>query len=108
MALDVHVLDSDAARPVTWPVCQFEEPIHSAIFFGNVPIAQRYPLLRRMQDYYADARYRGADLRDLVRELQDVLPEFTGDPPVHQVLWRFFEVCRDAASRERIVLCLCD
>jgi hypothetical protein len=108
MALDVHVLDSDAARPVDWPACQFEEPIHSAIFFGGVPVAQRYPLLRRMQDYYADTRYCGADLRALVAELREVLPEFAGNPPVHRVLQRFVEVCRGAASQGKVVLCLCD
>jgi len=108
MALDVHVLDSDTARPVDWPACQFEEPIHNAIFFGRVPVIQRYPLLRRMQDYYADTRYSEADLRDLVTELQDVLPKFAGDPPVHRVLQRFTEVCRRAASQGKVVFCLCD
>jgi hypothetical protein len=108
MALDVHVLDSDTARPVDWPACQFEETIHSAIFFGGVPVVGRYPFLRRMQDYYADARYSGADLRDLVAELQDVLPMFANDPPVHQVLRRFAEICRRAASQGKVVLCLCD
>jgi len=108
MALDVHVLDSDEARLADWPACQFEEPIHSAIFFGDVPVVQRYPLLRRMQDYYADARYGGADLRGLVMELQQVLPEFAGNPPVNRVLERFLEVCRSAASKGKVVRCLCD
>jgi hypothetical protein len=108
MALDVHVLDSDAARPAGWPACQFEEPIHAAIFFGGVPVVQRYPFLRRMQDYYADARYSGPDLRGLVAELQDVRPKFANDPQVQRVLQRFLEVCRGAASRGKVVLCLCD
>jgi hypothetical protein len=107
MALDVHVLGSDAARPVDWPACQFEEPIHSAIFFGSVPVVQRYPLLRRMQDYYADARYSGAELRGLAAELEEVLPRFGADPPVHRVLRRFLEVCREAAARGKVVVCLC-
>jgi hypothetical protein len=108
MALDVHILDSAADRPVGWPACQFEEPIHIAIFFGGVPVVQRYPLLRRMRDYYADARYSGADLRGLVAELQEVLPKFANDAPVHRVLQRFMEVCRSAAAQGKVVLCLCD
>jgi hypothetical protein len=108
MALDVHVLDSDAARPVDWPACQFEEAIHSVIFFGGVPVVQRYPLLRRMQDYYADARYSEADLRGLVAELQEVVPLFASNPAVHRVLERFLEVCRGAASQRKAVLCFCD
>jgi hypothetical protein len=108
MALDVHILDSDSGRPVDWPACQFEESIHSAIFFGGVPVVQRYSLLRRMQDYYADAQYTGADLRGLVVELQEVLPKFASNPPVHRILQRFMEVCRNAVSQDKTVLCLCD
>jgi hypothetical protein len=61
-----------------------------------------------MRDYYADARYTGADLRGLVVGPQDVLPEFASDPPVNRVLQRFMEVCRGAASQGKVVLCLCD
>jgi hypothetical protein len=108
MALDIHVLDSDTTRPTGWPACQFEEPIHSAIFFGGVPVAQRYPFLRRLQDFYADARFRGADLRGLVAELQEVLPKFASNSRTHRVLQRFMEICREAASEDKVVLCLCD
>src|SRR5437764_13593930 len=94
MALDVHILDSDAARPAGWPACQFEEPIHRALLFGGVPVAQQHPLLRRMQDYYADARYSGADLRGLVAEFQEVLPKFASNPPVHRMLERFLRGVR--------------
>jgi hypothetical protein len=108
MALDVHILDSDAALPVDWPVCQFEEPIHSAVFFGGVLDAKQYPLLRRMQDYYADARYSWADLNGLVAELQKVLPKFADNPSAYRTLQQFMEVCRGAASHGKVVLCLCD
>jgi hypothetical protein len=108
MALDVHVLNSEADRPVNWPACQFEEAIHSAVFFGSVPVVQQCPLLRRMQDFYADARYSGTDLHGLVAELQKLLPEFAGDAPVHRILRRFIEVCRDAAAQGKVILCLCD
>lgn len=108
MALDIHVLDSDTARPENWPVRQFEEAVHSAIFSGEARVAQRYPLLRRMQDYYADARFSGSDLRRLVAELEKVVPEFAGNPPVQKVLRQFLEVCESAASQGKVVLCLCD
>jgi hypothetical protein len=106
--LDAHILDSDAAQPVDWPACQFEEPIHSAIFFGGSLELRQYPLLRRMQDYYADAKYSGADLRGLVGELQIVLPKFARHPEVYQIIQCFLELCRNAASQEKVVLCLCD
>ena len=108
MALDVHILDSEAAQPAEWPVCQFEESIHSAVFFGGALEVDGYPLLRRMQDYYADARYSGADLRGLVSELEMMQPTFANDPTVHRVLQRFLEVCRSAASQGKVVFCLCD
>jgi hypothetical protein len=108
MALDVHVLDSETARVVNWPKCQFEQTIHNAIFLGGVLEGDQYPQLWRMQDYYADARYSGADLRGLLEELQEVLPKFGCDAEVHQVLRRFLEVCREAVSRDQVVLCLCD
>ena len=108
MALDVHVLDSEAAQPVGWPACQFEESIHSAVFLGGALEVGQYSLLRRMQDYYADARYSGPDLRDLAGELEEVLPKFASNPPIHQVLQRFMEVCRNAAAHDKVVLCLCD
>ena len=108
MALDAHVLGSDEARPAGWPACQFEEPVHTAVFFGGVLNVQRYPFLRRMQDFYADARYSGDDLRGLALELQEVVPKFAADPPVHRVLRRFLEVCRGAALEDKVVLCFCD
>ena len=61
-----------------------------------------------MQDYYADARYSGADIRGLLAELQEVLPKFVCHPKVHQVIQRFLDVCRDAISQDKVVLCLCD
>ncbi len=108
MSLDVHILNSNAAQPAEWPACQFEEAVHTAVFFGGAMSVKRYPHLARMQDYYADARYSGADLRSLVRELEEILPNFAGDPHVHQMLRRFLEICHAANSDGKCVLCLCD
>jgi hypothetical protein len=108
MPLDIHVVNTEEERPSQWPLCEFEEPVHDAIFFGGKIDLAHYPLLRRMQDYYADARYRGVDLSGLLAELTEVLPSFSGQPEVHQVLSEFQDICRRAAAQGRIVLCWCD
>jgi hypothetical protein len=108
MALDVHVLTADSEQPPHWPLCQFGLSAHSAIFFGGTLKVERYPLLQRMQDYYGDARYSGDDLRRLLVELAEVLPLFSGQPEVHGVLSRFCDVCREAASQDKVVCCLGD
>jgi hypothetical protein len=46
MALDVHVLNSDAGRPADWPACQFEEAVHAAVFSGG-PIS--WPRCQRVE-----------------------------------------------------------
>lgn len=107
MALDVHILANDE-QPTCWPVCQFEEPVHNAIFFDGALQITRCPLLSRMIDYYADARYRTQELSALLGELEKVLPKFSDQPDVHRVLSRFRDACQDAASQGKQILCFCD
>ena len=62
MALDVHIVDDPKRQLFTeWPVCQFEEDVQGYMFHGcGIDIYNRYPLLRRMIDYYADAHAANA------------------------------------------------
>ncbi|MCB9925556.1 MAG: hypothetical protein H6822_25625 [Planctomycetaceae bacterium] len=85
MALDVHVVDDPSRRGLTgeWPVCQFEEAVHSYIFHGaGIEVYSRYAYLRRMIDFYADASYAGDALDAVVGESDDLLPQLSANQVV--------------------------
>ncbi len=110
MALDVHVVDDPKRKHLAErPVCQFEEEVHSYIFHGGgIDIYNRYPFLRRMIDFYADAQYTGSALDSLVGEIDDLLPNLTASKPAMETLASFRSICVEARAAGKSVLLYCD
>jgi len=111
MALDAHIVDDPRRQGLTgqWPVCQFEESVHSYIFYGaGIDIYNRYPFLRRMIDFYADASYEGDALDSVVAEIDDLLPHVTASKAAIDTLKLFQQVCIDARAAGKSVFLYCD
>jgi len=110
MALDAHVVDHPKCQTLTeWPVCQFEELVHSYIFYGaGIDIYSRYAFLRRMIDFYADASYTDDTLDSVVSEIEDLLPHLTANKDAVDTLTLFRRVCVDARAAGKTVLLNCD
>lgn len=108
MALDVHLVNAGSEDFSGWPTCQFDASRHDAVFFSGVLDIKRYPLLLRMADYYADARYSTDEVRQLLDELAEVIPVFRDQPTVHAAWTAFQNACQEAVSRGKDVVCLCD
>jgi hypothetical protein len=108
MALDVHILASIGERPRDSPRFWFDLETHDAIFFGQAFAVDKYPQLYRMVDYYCDTTYHEGQLQDLIRELDEVIPEFREQRKVQQSLKEFSTICKDAYKLKKVVFLLGD
>ena len=111
MALDVHVVDDPTRQGLTgeWPACQFEEPVHSYIFFdAGVDVYSRYAYLRRMIDFYADASYANDECECLVANSDDLLPHLTASKVGVEMLTQFRTICVAARATGKSIFLYCD
>lgn len=110
MALDVHVVDGADRDPAAgFPSCAFVDRDHDYIFHGaGIDIYNRYPFLRRMIDFYADAKY-GADVLDsLIAEIDDVLPQISSVKSAVDAMGSFRGVCVAARDAGKSLFLFCD
>ena len=111
MALDVHIVDEPSRPGLTgeWPVCQFEEDVHSYIFHGaGIDVYSRYAYLRRMIDYYADASYSGDALDAVVADIDNLIPHLSSNKQAVETMRQFRSVCADARAAGKSVFLFCD
>jgi hypothetical protein len=106
MGLDVYIVPLDAEAPCQPLACSFDEANHTQVFHGSVIDLNRYPQLRKMENFEDEAQYVGEDLQRLIAELDQVIPQF--DPPVAQLLTEFRETCERASAEGQAVYCLGD
>jgi hypothetical protein len=71
----------------------FTEEVHAAIFCGPGFKSARYPILARIVDYYADARFRHAELDSLFAEVSDLLLSIQCAPQMKHALIAFRDIC---------------
>ena len=110
MALDVYVVDGgghDAASG--FPTFAFEDRVHDFIFHGcGVDIYNKYPFLRRMIDFYADARFGTEVLDSLIAEIDDLTPHVSAMNAAVDALHSFREVCVAARDGGKSLFLYCD
>ena len=110
MALDVYAFESPR-RPsrLDRPSFQFEDAVHDAIFFGGgVEIESQYAYLRRMIDFYADAKYSSDELEGLVAEIDDLLPKVAAGKRATNALTQFRETCLAASASGACLVLIAD
>ena len=107
MSLDFHVASARNDAPLGSPV--FSLGVHEhGVLFGLVNSLPDYPQLRRMNDYYSEVVYAGAELDALVRELDSVTSRFISEPQIGTSLHRFRDVCNQASLQGMAVYGIAD
>ncbi len=81
---------------------------HDTIFYPSPLERTTFPLLFRMEDYYADALYEGEELPRLTLELDQALLEFEGEEAALSSLHRLRDVCLQAVREGKSVLLYAD
>jgi hypothetical protein len=106
--LEGHIADSfDAAGEVD-PVCGWPLDVHELIFWrDNVPI-ERFLMLMRMRDYWADANFATSELPTVVIEVQSLIELLPVNNRLVTVLEQFRDACVSAISTQRNLYMICD
>ncbi len=106
--LDVHIADSFEAAGQDEPSCYFALNVHELIFWrDNVPI-ERFPMLMRMRDYWADADFATSELPKVVEEIQSLIAILPPNNAVISTLEQFRHACESAVSSNRNLYLICD
>ena len=110
MALDVYVVDGAGRDPVAgFPSCAFADCDHDYIFHGaGIDVYNHYPFLRRMIDFYADAKYGSEVLDLLIAEIDDVLPRISSVSSAVDAMKSFRDVCVAARNAGKSLFLFCD
>ena len=108
MPLDVHIVAKNQNIPSEYPLLGLDVDVHGAVFYGTSMNAGEYEQLSKMADYYEDTKYVGEDLRQLIRELEQIMSKFADDKPVQEELTRFREICTQADQQCKAVLLFAD
>ncbi len=106
--LDVHIADSFEDAGQDEASCCFALNVHELIFWrDNVPI-ERFPLLSRMRDYWADAEFATSELPAVVMEVRSLIGMLPPNNAVNSALEQFYNACDAAISSEQNVYLICD
>jgi hypothetical protein len=110
MALDIFVVDDADRTPAAgFPSCVFVDRDHDYIFHhAGIDIYNRYPFLRRMIDFYADAKFGSEALDSLIAEIDDVLPLVSSVKSAVAAMESFRIVCVAARDAGKSLFVVCD
>jgi hypothetical protein len=76
---------------------------HGALFAHEEVSSERFPLLFRLKDYYADTHFDHRELEALVSELEHASVLFALDHPVKKFFGPFHSLCSVAFCRGKDV-----
>ena len=106
--LDVHIADSFEAASRNHPAFGFDAKVHDLIFLrDNVPI-ERFRLLMRLRDYFADTSFAASELPALMREIESLIDLLPPNNSMASVLEQFRSACETAASTQQNIYLICD
>ncbi len=92
MALDLTIVARDRTALATVPI---EDAVHDRLMAA----AGRAPLLRRMHDFYANARFDRTELPALRAELTAIAPAIRADAELAALIARLQAFVDDAIAR---------
>ena len=109
MPLDVYIVDVPSRSELTGepPAFQFNEAVHTEIFHGSgINIYSRFAYLRRMIDFYQDARYQSHEMEPLIAQIDALLPDLRNRAA--EALAAFRNVCVEAQQEQKSLFLFCD
>ena len=106
MALDVHIGNQLDDASVTMPLFTIGSQMHSAFFRSD--LSNGCPLLQRMDDYYSDCSFAGAEIPQLLSEIEIVCKRIPSASPYQSWMDNLRMACETAMSKKRAVFLLFD
>jgi hypothetical protein len=108
MAYDIYLGLTKTEASINWPVLSIDENLHDYVFRGNDKELQRYVLLFRIQDYYADGFYHHQELNNFIKELIEFEKVFSIDKAKVKLAEDLIKVCNLALAQDVNVYCFAD
>ncbi len=103
MALDAQITDPSTGDIDRELSAEMSPEQHGALFAHATVISDRFPLLSRLRDYYADAHFEHLELEALISELEHVSVLFPVEHPVKKFFGPFHSLCCLAFCRGKDV-----
>ena len=103
MALDAQMTDASTGEIDRDMSTQMDPAQHGALFAHEAIVQDRFPLLCRLKNYYADAHFEHRELEVLISELEHASVLFALDHPVKKFFGPFHTLCCVAFCRGREV-----
>ena len=108
MTLDIHLAKDQKEAQRISRSASLELQSHELIFNRLGFPESKYPLFRRMEDYYQDARYEHSDIQILINEVEEIRTLFKTNPQLYKQLSVILEVCRKAQEEKLSIWVFCD
>jgi len=103
MALDAQMTDASTGEIDRAMSTQMDPEQHSDLFAHEAIVQDRFPLLCRLKNYYADAHFEHRELEALISEVERASVLFAFEHPVKKFFGPFHTLCCVAFCRGRDV-----
>ena len=103
MALDAQITNPSTGEMDRELSAQMNPEQHGALFAHDGVLPERFPLLCRIKDYYADAHFDNRELEALISELEHASVLFPIEHPVKKFFGPFHSLCCLAFCRGKDV-----
>ena len=103
MALDAQMTDASTGEIDRGMSIQMNPEQHSDMFAHDAIVQDRFPLLCRLNNYYADAHFEHREIEALISEVEQASVLFAFEHPVKKFFGPFHTLCCVALSRGRDV-----
>ena len=108
MALDFHIAKYNNEAPYKEASASFELQPHEIIFHRNGLPEGKFPLFRRMENYYKDAKYGLEELQPLIDEINEIKTIFKDNNQLLKQLDAIKNSCEKAKKEHSSVWVYCD
>ena len=108
MALDFHIAKTEKEAPYEKASASFEIQPHELIFYCFGLPEGKFPLFKRMEDYYKDAKYNFGELQALIAEVKEIKALFSDNNQITGQLNSILAVCECANKSTLNIWVYCD
>jgi len=106
MALDLHLAKNE--EEVVEASVSFEMQPHELIFSRFGLPEGKYPLFKRMADYYKDTKYSYGEIQDLISEVEEIRALFSDNSQLLEQLDIILMACEKAYKNSLSIWVYCD
>jgi hypothetical protein len=108
MALDLHISKNEKEAPYKRASASFELQPHELIFYRFGLPEGKFPLFKRMEDYYKDAKYNSGELQMLIAEVKEIKSLFQENKQLTEQLNSILAACESAQKESLSIWVYCD